>query len=192
MKKIIASLAMFGVALATYGQGYVILGNSSSSLAVTNTGTGTSGSVRGAGQYLFELYVAPGGTTTANSPAWRTTGIITGNSGVSAGRLTSTVARQVTGMPFATGVGDTVAVQVRGWSTRLGANYAAAAAGTDTTAFIGMSGGANYTLGADIPPPPVVMDVLGGVTLYPVVPEPSVIALGVLGLGAMLFIRRRK
>lgn len=180
---------MCGVAVATYGQGFVVLGNSSSSLVSTNA---VGGSVRGSGQYLFELYVAPAGTTSANSAAWRTTGLITGNSGVSAGRLTSTAATAITGMPFSTGVGDTVAVQVRGWSVNLGANFAAASA-SSATGWLGSSGGANFTLAAAIPPPTVVMDSIGPLVLaaWPV-PEPSVIALGLLGLGAVLAIRRRK
>jgi hypothetical protein len=197
MKKIIATLAMCGVAVATFGQGIVVLGNSSTSLVSTNA---AGNSIRGANLYQFELYVAPAGTTGANNANWRATGFITGNSGVSAGRLTSRNggagdALLAGSMPFSTGVGDTIAVQVRGWTANLGANFAAAFA-SSATGWLGMTAGANYTLGAGspTPPPAVVMDSIGPLVLgaWPVVPEPSVIALGLLGLGAVLAIRRRK
>jgi len=83
--------------------------------------------------------------------------------------------------------------QVRGWSAVLGNNYQTAfdtwRAGTIPTAVLGKSNLVPQTPSAAPAPAPVLTG-LQNFTLQPV-PEPSVIALGALGLAAILY-RRRK
>jgi hypothetical protein len=82
--------------------------------------------------------------------------------------------------------GQTATLQVRVWDGNLFANYAAAVAGGG---IYGLSTPFTYTVpAAGSPPAAFFMEGLRGFTL---VPEPSVIALGVLGAAALL-LRRRK
>ena len=88
MKKIIATVALSCLAAVSYGQGYLVFGNSSGSLITTNGGSpATTGSIgRTANSYYFELLVgAPG----ASEAQLTNAGLITVNWTVSAGRLAS-------------------------------------------------------------------------------------------------------
>ena len=87
--------------------------------------------------------------------------------------------------------GSTVAVTVRAWDTSAGATY--------TAAFVANNGGFAATtfnvegLATGSTPPPAMANFtglqLGGTT---VIPEPTTIALAVLGLGGLLIVSRRK
>jgi len=85
------------------------------------------------------------------------------------------------------GAGETARIQMRVWEARGGATWADAIANADTTVLRGASPSFNLTLAAN----PVNPVGLVSFNLYQV-PEPSVIALGVLGVGALLLFRRRK
>lgn len=95
-------------------------------------------------------------------------------------------------LPLATG--STATLQVRAWRNSDGANWAVAS-GT-VGAWVGQSGLLTVSLGGPNPPNPTITpSELTGMTsfsLYQVVPEPSTVALGVLAVGSLLFIRRRK
>ncbi len=84
-------------------------------------------------------------------------------------------------------------LQVRAWTGSF-PNYeaAAAAAVADPSIFIGMSNPLNVTLTTPPSPPPTLLG--SGLNQFNVapVPEPSSIALGLLGLGAIVLFRRRK
>lgn len=84
--------------------------------------------------------------------------------------------------------GNTVWLEVRVWNSTLGATYdAARAAGSlwgESNPFSVVSGGGGV--------PPAVPAVMAGLTSFNLVPEPTTIALGVLGLAGLLVIRRRK
>jgi hypothetical protein len=84
--------------------------------------------------------------------------------------------------------GVTATLQVRVWNaTAFPAGYDAAVAGRGVT---GASDPFAYTVpAAGSPPAAFFMENMRGFTL---VPEPSTIALGVLGLAGLVFIRRRK
>lgn len=84
--------------------------------------------------------------------------------------------------------GQTAVLQVRVWdSVAFPAGYAAAVAGNGVR---GASALFDYTVpAAGSPPAAFFIEGFRGFTL---VPEPSTIALGVLGLAGLLFIRRRK
>lgn len=92
----------------------------------------------------------------------------------------------------------TYTFEVRAWETAFGATYAEAAANTQTQngrlAFLGQSAQFDVASGdptASIPPTSIAASV-PGFTVNAAVPEPSTIALGVLGVGALLLLRRRK
>lgn len=85
-------------------------------------------------------------------------------------------------------IGQTATLQVRVWdSVAFPAGYDAAVAGGGTR---GASALFDYTVpAAGSPPASYYME---NFTRFNLVPEPSTIALGVLGLAGLLFIRRRK
>lgn len=82
--------------------------------------------------------------------------------------------------------GSTVFLQVRVWNTSIAATYdAVRLTGSnygDSNTFPAVAGGGS---------PPTAPAALGGLQQFALVPEPSTIALGILGAAALLF-RRRK
>jgi hypothetical protein len=87
--------------------------------------------------------------------------------------------------------GTDVLVQVRAWSAAY-TSYADAWANAAATPLVGASNVMQVQLGGGSLPIPNLSTVVEGFTMTPV-PEPSTIALGLLGgLGAMLLLRRRK
>lgn len=93
-------------------------------------------------------------------------------------------AKGVTG----TASGDTITVQIRAWRASDGASYDVAA--NTVGAHVGKGNLINVKLGGGATPTPNMV----GITpfnLMVVIPEPSTIALGLLGAGLLLF-RRRK
>lgn len=84
--------------------------------------------------------------------------------------------------------GQTVFLQVRVWDSSLFATYDLAKAGGGIT---GQSAAFSYTISTSPTPPPSDL-VMAGLRRFELVPEPSTIALGVLGLGSLLFFRRKK
>lgn len=83
--------------------------------------------------------------------------------------------------------GEVARVQMRVWEARGGATWDEAIANPDTSILRGVSPSFDLKLAAN-PVNPV------GLVSFNIhaVPEPSVIALGVLGVGALLLFRRRK
>jgi hypothetical protein len=84
--------------------------------------------------------------------------------------------------------GQTVFLQVRVWDHTLFATYDLAKAGGGIT---GQSGSFSYTISTSPTPPPSDL-VMANLRRFDLVPEPSTIALGVLGLGSLLLFRRKK
>lgn len=84
------------------------------------------------------------------------------------------------------GVGATATLQVRVWDSAKFASFDAAVAGGE----YGISTPFNYTVpAAGSTPDKYYMDNLRA---FAIVPEPSTIALGILGAASLLFLRRRK
>lgn len=85
--------------------------------------------------------------------------------------------------------------QVRAWETAFGADYAAAS--TRIGALVGTSNIMKVDTGDPTTQPPgaattLISAGLRTFSVYPVVPEPTAIGLGLLGLGSLLLLRRRK
>jgi hypothetical protein len=184
MKKLILCAALIVSAATTFGQGQVGFANNAAQ-TITNAVTTLASSGSGAqDDTQVALYV--------------------GNVGDSVGSLT--LIGNVTncfapgrfngGTRTLTGWTGTVQLQVRAWlATTVYPSYEAAVAGAlgaDGSVVLGVSAPISYAL--TIAPTPVVSIGNAGLTaivLTPV-PEPSSIALGLLGLGAVALFRRRK
>lgn len=187
MKKLLLTVAsVLTVALAGYSQGTVTMSNVGAGLNAPITGVGGSPNL-GSG-FWAQLYAGAQGTgasalTAVGSPVEFAAG------GFPAGYFNGGT---VTIPTIAGGV--TATLQVRAWDGSGGNSYeAAVSAGKDA----GESATFDTLLGNDtsgpVPTLPATMTGLKSFSLQPgtVIPEPSTIALGLLGLSALL-IRRRK
>jgi hypothetical protein len=81
--------------------------------------------------------------------------------------------------------GQTITLQVRAWDNTTGATY-------DSALRRGISTTFTYMIPATSPPPPASAFFMEGLRGFALVPEPSVIGLGLLGVGALFLLRRRK
>ena len=193
MKKIllIGALAMVA-AVSSYGQGSVSFANSGTTSRVwyeAQPGAGTTWVPAGAG-FTAELVYAPDGTpTTAFDGAAVRVGATT-TFGPQGG-LFSGGGRTVTSITPAGGFG---LFQVRVWETAKGNDYRSAL--LDATAHAGASGILRVDTGDPTSVPPGTATPLNSAGLasftVTLVPEPSVIGLGLLGVGTLLMLRRRK
>jgi len=188
MKKLLAAIALLAIVTSGYSQGRV---NFSNGAATPITLSDTGAPISGAGTYTFGLYVGTAGTA-ENSLVLA----ITGANTALAGRMSGGNPAPLTA-PWDTGTAPNtypLTFQIRGWSTAAGSYNAALASGrtdwytgksalgTVTPTFSPTGAAALFGAGAGN---------VGGFALSPV-PEPSSIALGLLGLGAVALFRRRK
>jgi hypothetical protein len=196
LKKAIVMLALVASTALTYGQGTVNF----NTLALKGTGTDprvltSDGVTFAAGTDFFaQLYAAPG--TAAESALLPVGSPVNLRTGANAGYVQTTGTSTATGTTVNPSVtvtsvsGGPATVQLRAWSSAFATYDAAvtanAAAGKSALLTLSATGAPN---GAP-PTPDVNLTGLQGFTLSGV-PEPSTIALGLIGAGALL-IRRRK
>jgi hypothetical protein len=183
MKHCLVTLAALLVAASTYAQGTVNFNNKitgSVDARVTIQGSGAPVDNTWWGQ----LYAsAPGGTLAAvgDPIAFRST------PAAGQGYLNTTgidTTRTIPGVAE----GGTASVKMVAWSSAAGATYAAASGGS--LGGWGESGVITVATGGGLTPPGALTG-LTAFTVLPVVPEPSIAALGLLGAG-LLLIRRKK
>lgn len=182
------TLVAIGCTLLTAGamaQGTVNFRNVNVAAGVSAPVFQADGTTRLGTGYWAQLYAGPAGTAAGSLVAVGvpvqfqnniTTGLPTG---------------QVNGGAVDTGLAgaSSATIQMRAWAGSAGANYEAAFA---TGAGYGFSTPITVTLGNSAANPPTTpADLVGLASFNLVVPEPSTIALGLLGAAALL-IRRRK
>jgi hypothetical protein len=185
MKKLTLLALMLTATLAASGQGILIFANSST--------TGITNSVTGLG--------APG---TALDQTDTQVGLYVGNVGDSVGSLNILALTNFAGPGQFRGgnrtltgfaAGATVQVQIRAWfASTVYPTYEAAyaaAIGGDASVLLGVSNPFNIVLVNSSTPANSTAGLLQPFNISPV-PEPSSIALGLLGLGAVALFRRRK
>jgi hypothetical protein len=190
MKKLLLIALMAFVGAGAYAQGNIVfstVGGSTQPTVITTE----AGANAGAG-YMAALYYAPSGVTDESMfmQAGAAASFIGSTGLISAGTRTAP-----TDTPGGSGN-----FQIRAWSTAFGATYEEA---NRPGGVVGVSAviPAGTALTTGTPPPPATSLVaaanaaglpLGFQMATVVVPEPSVIALGLLGAGALLALRRRK
>ena len=193
MKKLLLTSLCVLVSVAAYGQGQVNLANTPATLFTTNR-SGVVGNMSGANQWRIGLYTGPAGSTLDSQ---LTLLAVATNSSLLGGRIGSVFVDTPGTSP--------IAYQVKAWSLAAGASYEAAVAQNNANFMGGKSPIGGVTpAGSGVIPPVLFTSTAGtaefpgqltaGITLVPlsVVPEPSTIALGLLGLGAIALFRRRK
>jgi hypothetical protein len=189
MKKLLTTIAAVLATLNMYAQGTVIFSNlgGTTDKQVWLGSVGGGGTVAPAGtQYDVALYYDPAGTGSADAAF-----VQIGNS---AGRLITAgqfSAGNRTIPASAAGAGGVVDFQVRGWNRAFGTSYETALASGN----VGKSTVFKMDTAAGTEQP---MSVLGsasyttGWTGFAIVPEPSAIALGLIGASALLLLRLLK
>jgi len=176
MKKLLIALAAALAVVASYGQGQVVFGNLgggvNAPVMLGDTGHGPGP------DYSAQLFLSANGAFTALTPASTFRPAGTGAQAI-ADRYWVTQTVDVPGIT----PGNNGTFVVRAWKTSLGTYDAAKAAGQS-----GESASVTIAVGGGTLPPANLTG-LAGFTVA--VPEPSIIALGVLGASALL-LRRRK
>jgi hypothetical protein len=185
MKKILIVTAMAAlVAVNSFGQGSVVFSNSGGQAITRSSG----GSVPTGSTYQAELMYAPDGTASADFDSMAVRVGNAANFGPTAGYF-SGGGRTIDSITPAGGFG---LFQVRAWSTAVGTSYADVVSKNQGEA--GKSGIIRVDTGNPLIGEPAAGLVAAGLQSFVVspVPEPSAIALGILGAGTLLLLRRRK
>jgi hypothetical protein len=188
MKKLLLTISLAVVTAMSYGQGTIGFGNTIASKVVVVTSPGTAG---------VPLPI----TTRANFGAfWGTSqdalqlnnGPLGVSSDANAGILVAPATYALAGSPE----NGTVFLQIKGWDASFGSDWAAAKA---AGALYGETDVRSVTLAGPLGPGASIWQGASGTNpnkfnplVLSIVPEPSTIALAVLGLGSLLLFRRRK
>jgi hypothetical protein len=194
MKKLLLTLVAVAVSMSVYAQGTADFKNIGGK-AVNNTLTGAPVAASATSGIVAGLYWAPLGT--ADDAAFQMVG-------ASANFLGNGLFNGGTRTVPTTAPNGAVLLQVRAWETAFGNSYEAVSGnlvpqvvgGTSRLGLLGKSASFEGTLGNPTTTPPgTALNIAPLMPQFAVsvnVPEPSVIALGVLGAGALLLLRRRK
>jgi len=181
MKHCLVTLAALLVAASTYAQGTVNFVNKITGTVDARVLYGGGGAVGGGSsadnQFVAQLVQINGTPGAVGAP------IPFRNSGAGTGYWVGET-RTLAGIPE----NGSATVRVVAWSTALGATYDEAVA--KGQGGIGESAPITITTGGGLNPPAALVG-LQGFTLSPLVPEPSIAVLGLLGAG-LLLIRRKK
>ena len=189
MKKLIPFLALTVLASGAYAQGVITFANNvitgNTPYVLDTTGARLTGT-----QYAAQLYYGASQTSLAAHTAAPNRFRAAGSSLAGTWSTTTGANRTLTGG----GVGVPVFAQVRVWDLNQFATYEAAVAGGGLT---GTSTIFQYTQRLSQPTPSVTdtyMTDAAGNPLFTsfAIPEPSVIGLGIIGVGALFMLRRRK
>ncbi len=185
MKKLLLTLCITVCATSfLHAQGALVFQNNSAS-AITNVSTG----LRAVVATRVGLYVNPNSAATTETAGWVAAG---GFANLAAAGIINAGTRLLTNNGANIPGGSPVAVQVRAWLTA-GAftTYESALLGAAAGDHFGLSPVFVMTPAVSPAPAPNINTVLQPFTIAPI-PEPSSIALGLLGLGAIALFRRRK
>jgi len=178
MKKLILASAVLLTAIGVYAQGTVLFVNGPTTL-VTMGGVGVPAGTT----FSINLYYAQDSATAPADSAFAAIGNPVNF--LAPGRFNGGVRTT----PATTQAGQAAWFHVRGWETAFGNSYEAAVAAGATR--IGQSDKFKLTV-ASITGTPTPLTSPGGFAGMVIVPEPSVIALSILGLTGLLVLRRRR
>jgi hypothetical protein len=174
MKKLIVAAVIGLTAYGALAQGSFVFGNRATAAGIDAPVTMPGGGARLEGAaFLAQAYV--GQTADSLAPVGP---ILPFRTGGAAGYITST-AVDVTGQASAN-----VVVVMRAWEAAKGASYEAAVAG-------GGIYGSSLPVSLALSNPPAAPTDMVGLAAFSLVPEPSTMALGVLGVAALLLRRRQ-
>lgn len=188
MKKAILLSAIVATAISSYGQGTVFFQNPGQPVVNSVTGQNVDRN-----SFKVSLYWLPDSATAPTTADFDAAGGVATTATLAANGIfaVSTPVR-IEGI---TPSGGFAWLQVRAWETAFGADYAAAS--TVIGALVGTSTPFRVDTGDPTTSPAgtpttIVSAGFKSFQVFPVVPEPTAIALGLLGLGSLVLLRRRK
>ena len=189
------SAAIFA-SINMYGQGTVNFGNNAAT-AVINTVTGAK--IAKGNEFTAQLWYAPDKGTAPTAESMIALGATTGISPI-AGLITGGTRTTPDLASGGTAGGGTAYFQIRIWETAYGTTSWDVATRTTLNGRGAIAGESNIFKANTGDPgafPPGTPGSLAGPTglaafTVDIVPEPSIIGLGLLGAGSLLFLRRRK
>lgn len=179
MKKLFLIAITSLLSVSAFAQGTVNFSNTAST-TIVDPRTGLAAT---AGQFTVALYWGVLGTADANAlvQIGATTVV-----GPGAGRYGG--GTRTTGVE--TAPGQSAVFQIRAWESIGGSTYEQAFA--SGSAYYGSSALFTSATGGAGSPPSATVNLAGIAPGFTMVPEPSTFALGALGIGALLMVRRRK
>lgn len=193
IKKLALAIAVIGLSVSSYGQGFVNFNNNNVAGGVIAPVSFSNGTLVSGTGYYAQLFSAVGAGASEGSLVAAGTAVnfrgganvgFVQQSGTAIGAQGSTTVNPAVAVSANPGV---VTLQLRVWSSAF-ATYAAAVSANN--AEWGKSALFSVTsVGA--PGTPADLTGLTAFSLNPV-PEPTTIALGILGAGSLLFLRRKK
>lgn len=185
MKKLLITAAIaVVVCVQTNAQGTVNFVNRITGTLDVPVFTDATRTTRLAGpDFVAQLYFSATGAAGSYAPVTAAAAPFRTGAGAGYWNAGADATRTLTGIAG----GASVWLQVRVWNSTLGTYDAVFATGQN----YGLSDAFQVTAGGGGTPPSVPVNLVG-MTSFNVVPEPATIALGVLGLAGLLFIRRRK
>jgi hypothetical protein len=191
LKPLFATMALVGATAASFGQGLVNFDTQSVGARILKA-DGTPPSVGTA--YFARLYSAAGQNAPKSALAPAGNNPVNLRSGANGGyvQVSGITSKGITVDPVVsvtTVNGGPATVQLRAWSSAFDTYEAAAAASSEFGESPLLNLAATGNPAAAPPTTPVDLIGLQGFTM---VPEPSTVALGVLGAAALLFARRRR
>jgi hypothetical protein len=189
MKKLLLTLALTALTVgASYAQGFVQFANGTLSRFQLRNSDGTSANIPAGTQLNFAIFYGTAGAPPKDEPQ-------TPFAGMSAvAGINNVTAAYALGLE--TAPNDVVSMRVRGWSSSFGADWLTAS--RTPGAMYGETDIRMVTLGTSLTATPIWQGATGtnpnrfNPLVVSIVPEPSTIALAVLGLGSLLLFRRRK
>jgi hypothetical protein len=192
MKRILLTLALAVAATFANGQGTLQFANGTLTRFQLDRHDGSARvNVPIDTQLIYGLFWGTSAANVSQTPQSPTGGQNTAATGAGLISVPNGTAYQLPG----TNPGDVVFVQIRGWSSSFGSDWQAAS--RTVGAIYGQTDVRSFTLGPSAGPGTVLWSNSDTTKFRPmllevVVPEPSTIALAVLGLGSLLLFRRRK
>jgi len=187
MKKLLFAFAFVAACIGVQAQGTITF-NNSAALKITN-GVGSPSVGQGAAGATVALYFSTDTNSPASGLAISTAFITNTLSGANAGLF-------IGGTRALPGVAGAVVIlaQIRAWTGAFATYEDAVTASSDGVTHIGVSQLFTLQLGGNGFPTASLTapGKLNAFTIAPGIPEPSSIALGLLGLGAIALFRRRK
>lgn len=193
MKRVILlSTLVLAAAITSYGQGTVVFANPGQNVKDSRN---PSASGVNKSQFKVALYWLPDQVaepTTADFDAAGPSAIAVTDPFLADGIFAHTGSVRIEGITPAGGIAW---MQVRAWETAFGTDYATAS--TVLGAMVGTSTPFRIDTGNPLTVPAGTAAGIVGAgfksfMVYPVVPEPTAIGLGLLGFGSLLLLRRRK
>jgi hypothetical protein len=180
MKRLVLATAMVAAGVTALAQGSLDFTNFKSNAGINAPVFAQDGTTKLGAAYLGQLYAGPVGGALApigTSVAFRNDGSGNPTGYIVAGKvLVPTVAE-----------GAKASVVFKAWEAAGGATFEAAQA---SGKLYGQSIMLEITTGGDNLSPPAVPSPLTGLTSFSLIPEPSTLALGMLGAAALLLRRR--